>query len=196
MLIKYHLNLVFRDFIILVALGSFSWIPLSHAGSDSSLINFSATFVGGSCEVTTTRSQIIFNGGEAILPSDIRSSPPEEEFDLILTNCNGFGLRPLISIDGESTVLYGPALFRDSTSMTTSDGYGILLSTVGNHTFSLNGNLAENKMLYSKDSSMISLNSIDSLIPITAKLTCGNCDYRYHKAGDLTSTVTFNFIYD
>ncbi|WP_416886560.1 hypothetical protein, partial [Marinospirillum sp.] len=69
---KHLFSLAFSRCINLSVIGLLFWIPLSEAGSATSVFKFSATFIGGSCEVTTTRSQIIFNGGEAILPVDIR----------------------------------------------------------------------------------------------------------------------------
>ena len=172
-------------------------VAYTAAGSDSATINFSATFVGGGCDISTTVTQVTFNGGEAVKPADIISSPPKESFDVVLRNCAGWGLLPKITVSGESTMLYGPPLFRDPMPISTSEGYGVLLSTVGNGTFGENLNLAKNSTIQPKNwNKDTPLSSIDNILPITAELTCGNCDYNGRHRGDLSAAVTFNFVYD
>lgn len=171
--------------------------PFVQAGSNSGMVNFSATFVGGSCEIGTSKPQVIFNGGEGIQPATIASSPPKESFNLTLSKCSGWGNTPKITVSGESTVLYGPALFRDPGPESASEGYGILLSTEGNNSFQPNINLAQNKLITTRNwAKATQLNTIDPTLPIVAQLTCGNCNYSGRQGGDLIATVTFNFVYE
>lgn len=172
-------------------------VKKTSAGSDSSVINFSAVFGGGSCDISTSVPQIKFGGGESIKPSEIVASPPHEEFNILLRNCAGWGMVPKITVSGESTILYGQALFRDAFPKSTSEGYGVLLSTVGNKSFKGNLNLAANKIITAKVwSEETELSSIDAVLPVKAELTCGNCNYINRKSGELIAAVTFNFIYD
>lgn len=167
------------------------------AVSDSAVINFSAVFVGGSCDISASVTEIIFGGGELIEPAEIVSNPPQAVFDLTLNNCSGEGLTPKITVTGESTTLFGPALFRSPMPASASDGYGILLSTAGNNSFSANTNLAATNIITAKNWDTGSqLSGIDTTLPVTAMLTCGSCDYSERRSGDLIASVTFNFIYD
>lgn len=169
----------------------------SLASSDSAVINFSAVFAGGSCDISTSVSEIVFGGGELIAPADIVSSPPQVVFDLTFANCTGQGLAPKIKVTGESTTLFGPPLFRSPMPQSASDGYGILLSTNGNSTFSANANLADTKTITATNwDTNKPLSELDTTLPVTATLTCGTCDYAGRRSGDLISSVTFDFIYD
>lgn len=167
------------------------------AGSASGVINFSAVFVGGTCDISASVSEIIFGGGELIAPVDIVNAPPQTSFDLTLNNCSGSGLTPKITVTGDSTTLFGPALFRSPMPASASDGYGILLSTPGNSNFSGNENLAATKVILAKNWNVNNeLSGIDITLPVTATLTCGTCDYIYRQSGDLIASVTFDFVYD
>lgn len=180
----------------LVFISSFISPGPSLAGSDSSVINFSAVFVGGSCDISTSVPQIVFGGGEAIRPADIISSPPQESFDVVLSNCTGQGLTPKITVSGESTMLFGPVLFRDAVA-SSSNGYGIQLSTAGNNSFNANMNLAQTKTISAKNwNTSMQLSELDTTLPVMAVLTCGNCDYSERQGGDLIASVTFDFVYD
>lgn len=166
------------------------------AGSDSALINFSAVFVGGGCDISTSVPQIVFGGGDAIRPADIISSPPQETFDVVLSQCAGEGLTPKITVSGESVTLYGPVLFRNAAE-SASKGYGILLSTGGNSSFNANANLAQTKTISAKNwNTGTQLSELNTTLPVTAVLTCGNCDYSERQGGDLIASVTFDFVYD
>lgn len=180
--------------ILMLSLGT---VQPTAAGSDSAVISFSAVFVGGSCDISTSVPEIVFGDGELIAPADIVSTPPQMAFDLILGNCNGEGLTPKITVTGESTTLFGPALFRSPPAQNASDGYGILLSTVGNSSFSANSNFAVTKLITAKNwDTNTSLTDLDTRLPVTATLTCGTCDYSKRRGGELIASVTFNFLYD
>lgn len=183
--------------VTVVLMSLFGAIRPAAAGSDSAVINFSAVFVGGSCEITTSVSEIVFGGGELIEPADIVNTPPQEAFNLTLAGCSGWGLTPKITVTGESTTLFGPALFRSPMPESASDGYGILLSTPGNNSFSANTNLAATKAITATNwDTDTELSGLDTTLPVTATLTCGNCNYSGRRSGDLIASVTFNFVYD
>lgn len=180
-----------------VPLALMAWWSMAMAGTDSSTINFSAVFVGGSCDISTSSAEIVFGGGQPIAPADIINAPPQVSFDLTLANCTGAGLTPKITITGNSTTLFGPALFRSPMPDSASDGYGILLSTLGNGSFNANANLAQTKRISAKSwDTATDLATLDPTLPITATLTCGNCDYSGRRSGDLIASVTFDFVYD
>ncbi|MGF7540411.1 MULTISPECIES: fimbrial protein [Providencia] len=173
-------------------------LAFAVAGSANSNIYFKATFVGGACEITAP-SVIQFNGGEMIMPTEIRQklSKTIENFNLILSNCSGLGLIPTITVSGESTTDLGIAVFRNIPSQTDADGYGILLSTIGNNSFAANNNLAVENIIHSKDwNSNNLLSSIDKILPIKAVLTCGDCNSKTQRGGDFNATITFNFLYE
>ncbi len=127
-------------------------LAFAAAGSTSSNIYFKANFVGGTCEIIAP-SVIQFNGGEMLMPGEIRQQLPKaiENFNLTLSNCSGLGLIPTIRVSGESTTNLGVAVFRNLPTQTDADGYGILLSTSGNSSFQENANLAENNSILSKN---------------------------------------------
>lgn len=180
----------------LVFISSFVCPRLSLAGSDSAVINFSAVFIGGGCDISTSVPQIVFGGGDVIRPADIISSPPQETFDVVLSQCAGEGLTPKITVSGESVTLYGPVLFRNAAE-SASKGFGILLSTGGNSSFNANENLAQTKTISAKNwNTGTQLSELNTTLPVTAVLTCGNCDYSELQGGDLIASVTFDFVYD
>lgn len=183
--------------VTVVLMSLFGAIRPAAAGSDSAVINFSAVFVGGSCDIRASVAEVVFGGGDLIEPADIVSSPPQASFDLTLSNCSGYGLTPKITVTGESTTLFGAALFRSAMPESASDGYGILLSTTGNNSFSANTNLAADKVITAaKWDTDTQLSGLDTTLPVTAVLTCGDCSYSGRRSGDLIASVTFDFVYD
>lgn len=191
-------NYAVRYIIFFILIASASVVPQGIAATASSgTTNFTVTFGGGTCAMSASVSEIIFGGGELIAPSEIVNNPPQANFQLSLSQCSGLGLTPKIKISGQSTTLFGPALFRSPVPESASDGYGILLSTSGNTSFNANQNLAETKLITAKNwSSNNQLSDIDASIPLTATLTCGNCNYSGRRSGDLIASVTFDFVYD
>lgn len=167
------------------------------AESASSTINFSATFIGGSCEVSVP-ILVKFNDGNALLSSTIEKTPPTENFELKLENCSGWGGTPSIKVRGDSTTRFGDDLFRDnSLGKKDSDGYGVLLKTVGNAVFAANSNIAKDKLISAKSwAKTTQLNTIATVLPMTATLSCGDCSYLGRQGGEFNSTVTFDFIYE
>lgn len=177
------------------------------AGSTSGIFHFDAEFVGGGCEISSDAATIQFNGGNPILPSEIEaatlagSAKTLKTFNIKLTGCNGWGLIPKIQVTGEKTTDFGSNLFRNNTALTANDsnGYGLLLTTKGNSTFQENSNLASHNTITVKSdwgTASRDLNTIDKTLPISAVLTCGDCNYGKRQGGKFTATVTFDFIYD
>lgn len=152
----------------------------------------------GECEISFP-NEVIFNSGAPILPNEIVERLPvaTETFDLTLTNCKGIGVIPKIMIEGESTSAYGNTLFLNSAS-STSVGYGVLLKFDGNTYFQQNPNLAINKVISVIDNWDINTNLtlINGTLPITAILSCGDCNTDGRIGGDLKANVTFDFQYD
>ena len=174
------------------------WSVAGIADTSSSTFNFTAIFVGGSCEISAPTS-IQFNDGEALRPSEIEQgiAATTQSFNLILSKCSGWGLTPSVKVNGQKTSDFGPALFRNTLGAMDSNGYGILLATDGNTSFVSNPNLAATGTILAKNWNPESqLDSIDIRIPIVAKLTCGNCDYVGRQSGAFKATVTFDFVYE
>lgn len=190
----------FISMIIVSCLGLSSYSPVMLAGTASTTFNFSAVFVGGGCEINAP-SSIKFNDGNDLFAADIEQGGAKttQKFDLTLNDCNGWGLTPTIKVSGETTHDFGSApLFRDNgLGLMDSNGYGVLLQTVGNPSFNSNDNLAANGAISNKDWSTESqLNSIHTTLPMVAILTCGNCDYEGRQGGQFKATVTFDFVYE
>ncbi|HBY5878425.1 TPA: type 1 fimbrial protein, partial [Klebsiella pneumoniae] len=70
-----------------------------YAGSSSTTVNFSATLVGGSCQISVDRPSITFSpvssstviaaGGDGIDP---------QLFSMTFSDCSGWGLTPKVQI--------------------------------------------------------------------------------------------------
>jgi type 1 fimbria pilin len=170
------------------------------AGTDSATFNFTAMFVGGSCDITAPPS-ITFNNGSPFGSREIeeRVAATNESFELTLNNCAGWGLTPSIKVGGPQTSDFGVPLFRNAGGPIDAKGYGILLATEGNGIFNANPNLAANGAIlaqetWSTDAQLSTVNN--TRVPMTATLTCGDCNYALRQGGDLSATVTFDFVYD
>lgn len=174
------------------------FVTTALAESASSSFNFTATFVGGSCEIRAPGS-IQFNSGTALLSSEIEQqvAVTTERFDLTLTKCAGWGLTPAIKVSGKTTTDFGSTLFRDALGERDSNGYGVLLKTAGNASFDLNNNLAASGVIPAKNwSANNQLSSIETTLPMVATLTCGDCNYAGRQGGEFKATVTFDFVYE
>lgn len=174
------------------------FVTTALAESASSSFNFTATFVGGSCEIDVLEN-IQFNGGDLLLSTEIEEQAvaATNAFDLTLTKCAGWGLTPSIKVSGSTTTNFGPTLFRDALGERGSNGYGVLLKTAGNASFGLNNNLAANGVISAKNwSANNQLSSIETTLPMVATLTCGDCNYAGRQGGEFKATVTFDFVYE
>ena len=175
------------------------YISLAAGATPSANTQFSAIIAyEGACDIKTPAT-VIFNNGEAILPSQIEAGNEvaKEDFSLVLSNCHGVKVTPKITITGESNTNSGKALFLDEKT-SKAKGYGVLLATIGNSNFKINTNLAELKAISVSDNwdANNSLTTINGTIPMTATLTCGDCKADGRLGGELVANVTFNFEYE
>lgn len=169
---------------------------LQAAGSRQQDIQFTATFYGGSCDISAPAT-LTYNQG--IVPQDsIPGEQQRSDLQLNLSNCQGYFMKPNITVAGETQLINGKTLFVNSSSTTT--GYGILLTTSGNTAFSANNNLASDKVIAASNwptEGSESVSSLNGNLLLNAILSCGSClpaaDLR---GGILTSTLTFTFAYN
>ncbi|MEI9747936.1 fimbrial-like protein [Moellerella wisconsensis] len=155
----------------------------------------SASIVGGGCQITAPTNVAIRNG-DLIPAEDITTtSDISETFDLTILGCKGYGLTPSITIEGDTDSASGEDLFVSSGS--TSKGYGILLSTKGSSNFNQSDNLATGKKItaQTKEWNKTFASTLDGKIPIKATVSCGTCTAKDLQGGELTASLTFNFIY-
>lgn len=175
------------------------FMSLTAGAATSASTEFSATIAyEGACDITAPAT-VIFNNGDAVLPSQIESGSAEAQktFNLTLADCKGVGVTPKITLAGESNADTGETLFLDAAA-STATGYGILLATDGNANFKPNANLAEVKTIAASDDwdTDTNLTTLNGTIPMSATLTCGDCDMEGRLGGELKSNVTFEFKYD
>lgn len=190
----------YKSFLIMAMVGFTGLSEQALAESANATFNFTARFVGGTCEIQAPAS-IKFNGGTPFSSREIeeRIATTRESFDLTLTGCDGWGLTPSITVSGAQTSDFGEPLFRNAGGPIDAKGYGILLATDGNGTFNANANLAANGAIlanenWSADWQLNTLNNVN--VPMIATLTCGECNYALRQGGNLSATVTFTFVYD
>lgn len=190
----------YRSFLVMAMMGVVGLSAPALADSANATFNFTATFVGGSCSISAP-SSIQFNNGSPLSSREIeeRVAVTNESIDLTLGNCVGLGLTPSIKVSGSQTSDFGVPLFRNVGGSMDAKGYGILLATDGNGIFNANPNLAANGIILAKDnwSTDAQLSTLNNTkVPMTATLTCGDCNYALRQGGDLKATVTFDFVYD
>lgn len=175
------------------------FMSLTAGAATTASTEFSATIAyEGACDITAPAT-VIFNNGDAVLPSQIESGAAETQktFNLTLADCQGINVTPKITIAGESNADTGVTLFLDAAA-STATGYGILLATNGNANFKANTNLAAVKTISVIDDWDLDTNltALNGNIPMSATLTCGDCDMDGRLGGELKSNVTFEFQYD
>lgn len=181
-------------------LGVFALMMSMGAQAETSAsTKFTATIgYEGACDIDVP-TQVLFNSGDAVLPSQIegQDSVAQRSFNLTLSGCQGIGLTPKIVLTGLSNTDTNTPLYLDAAS-STSKGYGILLATIGNATFDENLNLAAKKMIEVKPgwNTQNNLTTLNGSIPLTATLSCGSCSQAGRIGGGLVANVTFEFQYD
>lgn len=163
----------------------------------SASTEFTATIVGGTCDITVPATVSINKG--AVLPSEdiIAGNSPVESFDLKLAGCKGYGLTPEITLEGDVDNASGMPLFLTNTSSTK--GYGILLAFDGNSNFKASTNLAADLKLAaaSKTWSTTMASVLNGNIPLKAAVSCGSCAADADiQGGELKANVTFKFAYN
>lgn len=166
------------------------------AGRVEQDIQFVATFYGGGCDITAPAT-VTFNQG-IVAQADIPGEQQRSDVMLNLSNCQGYFMKPNITITGETQSINGKTLFANNNSTTT--GYGILLTTAGNTQFSANGDIATNKVITTKtwpETGSDSVGSLNGDLLLNAILSCGSCLPASNlRGGVLTSNLTFTFMYN
>ncbi|WP_336193008.1 fimbrial-like protein [Providencia stuartii] len=161
--------------------------------------DFTATIAyEGGCNIQIPN--IVFNNGNAVLPSQIEGNDEvaQQKVELTLSGCQGMGLTPKIGLTGPTNNDTGTELYLDTAGSETT-GYGILLATDGNAIFASNENLAAHKEILVKSGwdTQTDLTTLDGTIPLIAILSCGTpCSQGGRIGGELVANVTFEFQYD
>lgn len=167
-----------------------------QAGSDSTTVSFSAFFYSRGCEISAP-AELPYNNGAPIPDDTIRGDASFRQFYVTLANCQGYFMTPKITVTGNTiTTSDGVKLFADATS--TTKGYGVRLSTLGNKVFNANDNTAENNEISAKgwDTSKEG-KLVNGPLEFKAYLSCGTCTAGNNlQNGELIATVTFSFVYD
>ncbi len=170
------------------------------AESASTTVSFSAFFYGGSCEVTVPPT-VTYNNGAPLLDTTIPNNQPSSQFPLKLSGCKGYFLTPRIVVKGNTFMADNQEqLYADTTS--TTRGYGIKLSTLGNTIFNANDNTAKpgNEVITIKtwtSDGTSDVERLNSTLDFNAVLACGTCTEGDNlQNGELIATITFSFLYD
>ncbi|MEM7863060.1 fimbrial-like protein [Morganella morganii] len=163
----------------------------------SASTEFKATIVGGSCDISAPATVPINKG--VVIPSEdiIGGNSPVEVFELTLSNCKGYGLTPVITLEGDVDSTSGIPLFLANTSSTK--GFGILVTFDGNSNFKENKNLAKDKKITASNKawSTTIASVLNGTIPLNASVSCGNCATEAEiQGGELKANITFNFSYN
>lgn len=191
---------VYWSSLMIVMMSTIGLSTPALAGSASAELNFTMTFVGGSCDISAP-SSVKFNNGNAFSSAEIEqnTAATNESFELTLSSCAGWGLTPSIKVSGAKTTDFGEALFHSIGGPIDAKGYGILLKNLGNTTFRENTNLAANGTILANNdwSTNTQLSTVNNTtLPMIATLTCGDCNSPLRQGGDFSATVTFDFVYD
>ncbi|WP_235843787.1 fimbrial protein [Morganella psychrotolerans] len=182
------------------ALATMLFLSLStaRAGSNSQVINFNATFYGGSCEVTAP-AELPFADGAPVADDSIAGDKRFRQFSVTLSGCQGYFMAPKLSVSGNTiTGSGGTKLFADAAS--TTKGYGIRLATDGNTRFEANNNTAANGLIKAKNwpaAGSDTMTLLNSPLEFKGYLSCGTCTPASGlQGGELKATVTFAFLYN
>lgn len=172
-------------------------LTTARAGSNSQVINFNATFYGGSCEVTAP-AELPFANGSPVADDSIAGDKRFRQFSVTLSGCQGYFMAPKLSVSGNTITSGGTTLFADAAS--TTKGYGIRLATDGNSRFEANSNTAVNGLIKAKNWPAAGSNTATTLngpLEFKGYLSCGTCTPDSGlQGGELKATVTFAFLYN
>lgn len=165
----------------------------AYAGSSSTTVNFSATLVGGSCQISVDRSSITFSpvSSSTVIAAGVDGIDPQL-FSMSFSGCDGWGLTPKVQIKG-NTFTSGIPLFRnDNAASDYSQGYGVKLVQQGQTTAIEN---MDKLVVGTSDQQLNTLNG--QVLNFEARLSCGNCTAGPSlKGGNMNATVTLQFIYE
>lgn len=165
----------------------------AYAGSAGTTVNFSATLVGGSCQISVNRASITFSpvSSSTVIAAGTDGIDPQL-FSMSFSGCDGWGLTPKIQIKG-NTFTSGIPLFRnDNAASDYSKGYGVKLVQQGKTTAL--GDMAK-VVAGTPDQQLSVLNG--QTLNFEARLSCGNCTPGPSlSGGNMNATVTLQFIYE
>ena len=169
-----------RSFMTLILL---TMVANAHAVD----INFSATFQAPTCEVSAPAA-LDFG---SVVSSDIKQGDSQKlPLDVTLSNCAGFlgaAMKPGVKVTGTGVTTAGDFLFRSAASEAVN--YGVLITT------STKDVVRDNTFLPSALTSA-NFDGGSTTIPLTTALSCGTkCNDAATKAGALSASVTFTFVY-
>ncbi len=172
---------------------------LSHAGTGTTTLNFTATFVQGTCDIYANSATSTNIPLGASSPAAIAAAGSvgvnAEDFAISFANCsNVVGGLPQLKISG-TTITAGPAgneLFRDVAG-TVSTGYGVRVVEKGQTVHLKNGDTV-NIAGFLATNNLNTLNGTKK--DFTASLSCGDCTTLPRTAGALKAAVVFDFVYN
>ncbi|WP_235895009.1 fimbrial protein [Yersinia rochesterensis] len=164
----------------------------TQAGSTTATVNFTATFVNGTCQIAVDRPTIDFG---SISASDIVASGSSgeglQQFTVSFFDCSSAtGLTPKLKVTGTS-FKSGITLFRNTNVANDySQGYGVRILRQGQTTPITDGGVFT---LGTKTTQLSDLNGTSLVSDVS--ISCGDCS-QARKGGNLNATVTFQFIYE
>ncbi|MFC0226308.1 fimbrial protein [Serratia aquatilis] len=190
---KYNQRLFATPALLTIAL--FLWSSLCTAGKSSIPLNFSATVVAGTCDISVSPTTIDWG---TVSSSDIKQAGESglEPRDLAVSyaSCAGYGIQPKLKVIG-TTLSAGIPLFTRTSGNTDESalGYGVRLVNKSSPQTALG------------DGDMVNVGTPETLLselngtqtPFQASLSCGNgCSNSTLHGGTLNATVTFQFFYE
>ncbi|MGG4610033.1 fimbrial protein [Providencia sp. Me31A] len=169
----------------------------SAMAAANNFTEFRAKIVGGSCDISAPPTVSVNKG--ATIQSDliIAGNSPVEPLELTISGCKGYGLTPVITLEGNVDRATGKPLFLAPSSSTK--GYGILLTFDGNDNFKASTNLAEDMKLTAADKpwSTTMASELNGKVTLNTAVSCGNCAAIADiQGGELKANVTFKFAYN
>ncbi|EPC4333568.1 fimbrial protein [Enterobacter asburiae] len=193
--IRYYLSHLTSSTQVLPGSILLMWSMFCTAGQSSTPINFSATFVAGTCDITVAPTTIDWG---AVSSSDIRKAGEAGVQPRVLTvnyaNCTGFGKAPKLKISG-TTLSAGIPLFTrtNGAGEENASGYGVRLSASTASQTALND--GDTVPVGTPGNPMNELDGTQTAFQ--ASLSCGsNCSAPNLHGGALSATVTFQFLYE
>lgn len=178
-----------------------SFPGISQAGTGTTQLTFTATFVNGTCDISSTQGNS--HTFEPVNYRDITGTPlgsvPQGiapyDFGIAFTCVSSSsGLVPQLVITGHQiTPGTGNALFRTGTG---APGFGVRLENKGGIAPASTANIKDGDVL-TLGTAADSLNTLlnNKIQQFTATLSCGDCSTSGLSAGSLTAAVTFTFLY-
>ncbi|WP_422527512.1 fimbrial protein [Serratia fonticola] len=171
------------------------WNSLCTAGQSSIPLNFSATIVAGTCDITVSPTTIDWN---TVSSSDIKQAGETgiapRDLAVNYASCTGFGIQPKLKVTGTILSAGIPLFTRTNGNGDDSAlGYGIRLVDKASPQTALGDGDTVN--VGTPETLLNGLNGTQT--PFQASLSCGNsCSTSTLHGGTLNATVTFQFLYE